>query len=147
MYNTMEDTYLMRLSRKCYYVCLGLVAAMVLFLLALKLLQIPITELDDSPCVWITYFGIYCPGCGGTRAVESLCEGEVLQSFMYHPVVLYTVVVVGVFVASHTLHILTKGKTKVMLFRPVYLYIMVAIILVQCIVKNVLKFVFLIELC
>ncbi len=143
----MKDTDLMGLSRKCYYVCLVLIAVMLLFMMTLKVLEIPITALDDSPCVWITYFGIYCPGCGGTRAVEALFDGALLQSFIYHPVVLYTVAVVGAFVTSHTLHIVSQGRTKVMLFRPVYLYIMVAIILVQCIVKNVLKFVFFIELC
>lgn len=35
--------------------------------------------------------GLYCPGCGGTRAVRSLLKGDLWMSFRYHPLVLYTV--------------------------------------------------------
>ena len=72
----MEDTYNIRLSRRCYYVCLGIIAAAIIVGCVLMLLEIPITKLDKTPCVWITYVGVYCPGCGGTRAVEALMQGE-----------------------------------------------------------------------
>ena len=39
------------------------------------------------------------------------------------------------FMISHTLNIFSKGKIKAMLFRPIYLYIMIAIILLQWFVK------------
>lgn len=43
------------------------------------------------PCVFQSLTGLYCPGCGGTRAVRSLLKGDFLMSFQYHPLVLYTV--------------------------------------------------------
>ena len=143
----MEDTYNIRLSRRCYYVCLGIIAAAIIVGCVLMLLEIPITKLDKTPCVWITYLGVYCPGCGGTRAVEALMQGEFLQSFLYHPVVLYTAGMMGGYVSSHALNIFTGGRVKALLFHGWYLYLMLAIIIVQWLVKNVLKLVFLIELC
>ena len=141
------DTYDLRLARNCYYVCLGIIAVSAIACLILHVLDIAPTEVIDSPCVWITFLGVYCPGCGGTRAVEALLRGELLHSFLYHPLVLYTVVLVTVYVISHTLNIISKGRVRAMLFRGIYLYLMIAIILVQWIAKNILKLVFCIELC
>ena len=36
------------------------------------------------------HLGGYCPGCGGTRAIESLLHGQLFRAFLYHPVILYT---------------------------------------------------------
>ena len=48
------------------------------------------------PCLfhWIT--GLYCPGCGGTRAIGALLQGRLLKSFCYHTFVLYAVIAVMV---------------------------------------------------
>lgn len=43
------------------------------------------------PCMFHSLTGLYCPGCGGTRAVRSLLRGDLRMSFQYHPLVLYTV--------------------------------------------------------
>lgn len=143
----MEDTYGKRLSRNCYYVCLGIIAVSIITYIVLQILGIPITQLNSKPCVWITFFGVYCPGCGGTRAVEAFMKGDFIQSFLYHPVVPYVAIFVLCYVFSHTLNILTKGKTKAMAFRSVYLYALLAIILLQWLIKNILKLAFFIELC
>ena len=39
------------------------------------------------PCLFHLATGYYCPGCGGTRAITSLLHGQILNSFLYHPVV------------------------------------------------------------
>lgn len=41
-----------------------------------------------------TLTGLYCPGCGGTRAVRSLLRGDLRMSAQYHPLVLYVIAVV-----------------------------------------------------
>lgn len=98
---------------------------------------IQITELNPYPCVLYTFLGWYCPGCGGTRAVVLLMKGQFLNSFLYHPVVPYTAVLFTAYIVSHSLNIISRGKIFAMKFRPVYLYIMIGIIILQCIVKNV----------
>lgn len=47
------------------------------------------------PCLFYRATGIYCPGCGGTRAVKYLLEGKLLKSLWYHPLVGYVVLTVG----------------------------------------------------
>lgn len=55
------------------------------------------------PCLFHLITGLYCPGCGGTRAVRSLLRGDVVQSFYYHPLVPYMAVVVILELASYGL--------------------------------------------
>ena len=90
------------------------------------------------PCILYTYFGIYCPGCGGTRAVKALLAGHPLWSLYFHPFVLYATVGGGWFLVSQTIERVSRGKIKIALhFRPVYLYICLALIAINFIVKNV----------
>lgn len=41
------------------------------------------------PCLFRFFTGLYCPGCGGTRAVKALLSGEIVKSLYFHPLVLY----------------------------------------------------------
>lgn len=42
------------------------------------------------PCVFQMMTGLYCPGCGGTRALWFLLHGDILKSLWYHPLIFYT---------------------------------------------------------
>ena len=129
------DEYDIKLSRNCYYVCLGVGAFLVIGYIIISLLGISIFDLSPYPCALYTVAGIYCPGCGGTRAVNHLIHGHLLKSLWYHPLVPYTAAVAGAYVISHTMNIITKGKVRAMLFRPIYLYIAIGIVAVNWIVK------------
>ncbi|MDO5416282.1 MAG: DUF2752 domain-containing protein [Lachnospiraceae bacterium] len=48
------------------------------------------------PCLFHMLTGLYCPGCGGTRAIRLLLRGEVAKSFVYHPFVPYLALVLGI---------------------------------------------------
>lgn len=100
-------------------------------------------DIPRSICLVWFFFGIYCPGCGGTRSVTALLHGHLLQALWYHPLVPYMVGIYLVFMLSWTaakLHLF--GIKSGMKYRPGYLYGMVAIIVVNFIGKNVLKFCF-----
>jgi len=89
------------------------------------------------PCLFHLLTGYYCPGCGGTRAVQALLAGNLLRSFWYHPFVLYTTVVCGWFMVSQTIERISGGRIKIgMHFREIYMWIAIAIIAVNCLVKN-----------
>ena len=36
------------------------------------------------PCTWYTMYGLYCPGCGMTRATVSLLHFDFYQAFRYN---------------------------------------------------------------
>lgn len=95
-----------------------------------------------SSC-WIwNHWHIYCPGCGGTRAIIALAQGRVLQAFWYHPAVPVIVALGSVYLVSQTLWRLRgrRGWTLHYDFRwPIWL---VALFLFNCVVRNVLWFCF-----
>lgn len=102
-------------------------------------LQFILPHMPETTCLFWKYFGVYCPGCGGTRALISLLHGRILEAAWYHPLVVYGAGLYVFFMFSHTLrklHILQKG----MKFREGYLYAAIVILVLNCLFKNVLKF-------
>lgn len=97
--------------------------------------------LPEVPCFFFSVIGIYCPGCGGTRAVKALLQGRFLLSLWYHPVVPYTAVVWGGFLLTQGLHRLGVGRIKGWKFHYWYLYMAIVLVLGNFIVKNVLRLV------
>ncbi len=112
-----------------------LIGAAFLIFLAIKITGFPVQKYM-IPCVFYSLTGLYCPGCGGTRAVDALFHGHFLRSFLYHPLVPYCAVVGGWFLISQTVERLTGHKKKIaMRYRDCYLWIALAIVIVQFVVK------------
>lgn len=45
------------------------------------------------PCMFRTFTGLPCPGCGGTRSLLALVNGRILDSLYYYPPLIYAVIV------------------------------------------------------
>ena len=88
------------------------------------------------PCLLHSLTGWYCPGCGGTRAVLAFFRGEFLRSFCYYPMVPYVLCLFGVFMLSHTLRRLTRGRIAGLRWRNGYLYGMLGLFFLGWIGKN-----------
>ena len=74
-----------------------LVVAAVLFLI--KWFRIPLSgPLFACPIYSLT--GLFCPGCGGTRALFLLARGKVLASTLCHPLVPYGLALYLLFMGS-----------------------------------------------
>jgi len=97
--------------------------------------------LPEVPCFFSSVLGIYCPGCGGTRAASALARGRFLLSVWYHPLVPYMAVVGGGFMVTQGLSRLGIKYIKGWKFHNWYLY--GAIILLGCnfLIKNLLRLV------
>mgnify|MGYP001298604190 CR=1 FL=1 len=93
-------------------------------------------------CVFKEMTGVYCPGCGGTRAVIELLRLHPVKSFCYHPAVLYFAAVYAVFMIKMFLlkhfQIGIEHEGRLLIF----IYIGIGIIFVQWIVKLVCQLVF-----
>lgn len=81
--------------------------------------------------------GLYCPGCGGTRALRALAHGQVASSLRLHPLALPGVVFSAVYLAALLLNKLSGGRTPKPHFRRIYLVIMIAVLLYHVIAANV----------
>lgn len=117
------------------WILIGVVvlAAVVLWLLP------ELVEKYRMPCIFQLLTGFYCPGCGGTRAVQSLFRGRWLDSFLLHPFVPFTAIVGGWFMISQTLQRVSRGRLSIgMKYRDIYLWIALGLVGVNFLVKNIL---------
>jgi hypothetical protein len=93
-----------------------------------------------SFCIWDRFFGIYCPGCGGTRAVEALLNGDIIASLQYHPIVLYSSFIYIFYMFGNILHRISGMRIFKVPFHSRYLYIALFIIIANCLIRNFLRF-------
>jgi len=97
--------------------------------------------LPRVPCLFSTIFGIYCPGCGGSRAVKALFQGRLLLALWYHPLVPYMAVIGGGFMITQGLHKLGIKCVRGWKFHNWYLYGGVVLLICNFLVKNILRLV------
>jgi len=118
--------------------------AIIIMLIGMICLKIFDVDLRNTgmKCIFFSITGYYCPGCGGTRATYFFLSGHLLKSIYYHPVVVYLGIGGGIFMISHTLSYITKGKVKGIHFRNMYAYALIIITLVQFAFKNALIYFF-----
>lgn len=110
----------------------GSAAVIVYFGVVLKYFKVP-------PCIFSVCLQIYCPGCGGTRAVEALLHGQILESVWYHPIVLYFVILFGGFMLTQGLARLGVRRIRGWKFHNWYLYGAIVVLVCNFLVKNLLR--------
>lgn len=93
-------------------------------------------------CVWDRFFHIYCLGCGGTRSLKALLHGNFLLSLWYYPAILPGAVFYICFLGSQVLYRLTGARFPYLKLKRRYLFVLAGLVIVNCIVKNILRLVF-----
>lgn len=63
--------------------CVKIISILVLVLIGYYFLNRYLSI--SIPCVFYEITGLYCPGCGVTRMIFSLLQGNIYQSFRYNP--------------------------------------------------------------
>lgn len=115
-------------------------------LLMYRLLPLPYEKLM-VPCIFYSLSGLYCPGCGGTRAVSALLHGRILTSFVCHPLVSYTAILGVWFLISQSIERISGHRIKIgMKYRDIYIWAALGIVVVNFIVRNLLLVVWDIDL-
>lgn len=89
-------------------------------------------------CPFRAITGLYCPGCGGTRALSALLHGRVLESLKLHPFVLYGLGFYLIFMGSWTLNRLTRGRIPGLKYRSWYVWGGVILVAGNWLIKNIL---------
>lgn len=92
------------------------------------------------PCPVYALTGLYCPGCGGQRAVRAMLHGDLLLSLYYHPLILPAALYLAVYLLSQALNRLSRGKIPALCYKSWHLYVLSGLLVLQWIVKNALHF-------
>ena len=85
------------------------------------------------PCIFHKITGLYCPGCGGTRAIASLLKLDFYQALRYNLIITISIPFV-------IIYLLNKKQNKK---SNIILYIYLAIIIIFGILRNISDFSFL----
>lgn len=89
-------------------------------------------------CFFYSHYGIFCPGCGCTRAFVSLLKGNFIVSFLYNPTVIYAAIMTLIYLLTQTIKRITKGKTWALSYQPFYVYLGITILMGTCLFKNMI---------
>lgn len=123
--------------KNCYY--LGWVILLILILFAIWLQFHSIRLSGTTECILRRYTGLYCPGCGGTRAFFALMMGHPILSLYFHPIVPYTAVIFLWYLVSNTVEFVSRGRIAVgSHYHNWYLYVAFGVVLLNWILRNVL---------
>jgi len=92
-------------------------------------------------CIFLDHFGVYCPGCGATRAYLSLIKGNIIQSILYNPAVLYATALTIIYIITQTISkIFPHKKIWKLEYKVIYLYIGIFLLIINCVIKNIIQF-------
>jgi Protein of unknown function (DUF2752). len=88
------------------------------------------------PCLFHLLTGLYCPGCGGTRAVIYLFQGQFAASFRYHPFVIYAAAAVAVILLDRIAERFVHKRYLQLKHYTMLTYAGFGIVALNCIIKN-----------
>lgn len=93
-------------------------------------------DAHDMPCFWHAISGLYCPGCGGTRAVIWLFTGHPILSFIYHPLPIYCLITGCIFLYGRITAAFTHGKKNILHGSTIWIWGALTLIVLNFIIKN-----------
>lgn len=134
------NVYHMSKSEKRIFLFMtALMGLFFVFLTFYHINDIQFHEFGEKDCGLKMFFHLYCPGCGGTRALDAFLHGQFLHSLLLQPTILYLFVFfISYYVPALFLFL---GIRKKPLRYIVYLYILcglLVLIILFFIARNLL---------
>ncbi len=117
-------------------IILGIIFAVIFNIFNLKITLSPV------PCILNNMLHFYCPGCGGTRALNSFLKLSLLDSFLCHPIVLYLAFIFIYYYIKAAIFLLTKKEYQKFHFNYLILYIGLSITIINFLLRNILAIYF-----
>lgn len=89
----------------------------------------------NMPCFFHLLTGYWCPGCGGTRSVLALFDGNIISSLKYNPapVIIITMVILGYIQIILNAH---GSRHRILPRNDNYIIIIVAVMLIYYLLRN-----------
>lgn len=115
------------------FVVVGLMAAILYHVLNLRV------EGSQPTCFVNDFMHIYCPGCGGSRAIDWLLHGHILKSAAANPIVIYSLFLfLYYFIPATYTYAIKRDGNKHHKFHMWTLYGLLVVVVGFFIIRNVL---------
>ena len=91
-------------------------------------------------CSFKETFHLYCPGCGGSRAVTKLLSFDIFGSFLAFPPLYFAIAAVAEIDIRMLLAIIKNEPRIITSYKPVLFIIFAAVLVLHFIIRNTLLF-------
>ena len=110
-----------------------------LFFIIFKPLNI-IERGKSYTCVFQSLFGLYCPGCGGTRSIAYLLRFDFLNSFIFYPP-LFVFIFLYIFINFILIKSFKDNSTEALSKRRFFEFLLIPIsIILTFLIRNIFLF-------
>ncbi len=133
MFSTLNTRNQLKFTFQIFITC-----CMIITWALLILFHVYPTQVYQGHCYFYNVHGIFCPGCGGTRAFENMLYGHFLRSFIYHPSVVVTVFFLLFSDISYLLYFITRGKVLYCELKIQHFIALDFVFLINFFIKNLL---------
>lgn len=89
-----------------------------------------------NSCTMLDVFHIYCPLCGGTRAMGAFLRLDIWQSVLYNPMVLVLAVLFVLYEGAMLYHLIKKTKQRPFLLDTWLLWVLGGVCVAVFVVRN-----------
>ncbi len=79
------------------------------------------------PCIFHRVTGLWCPGCGATRAMHQLVHGNLAAAFHFNPLAISILPVAA--------YLVVRGDTSTL--KPVWIWVLLVVIVAFGILRNI----------
>ena len=118
--------------QKVLVVVLPLLSIPILYFIALfvsKNITLPM-------CIFYKYTGMYCAGCGETRAVNALLEGNVLLALRQNALIIIALLVAIILYIETILKVVFEKKFKSLILNYKFMWTFLGFLFVYSILRN-----------
>ena len=124
------------MTKKYNYIFISILFTYILMVILVFLYFFKLKDYFSIPtCPIYNYFGLFCPACGGTRAIISLLNLDLVSSILYNPIVIYSIFFTTLYLITEFININFNKKINIPF--KLILKIGIFILFINCIIKNI----------
>ena len=136
-----KDEITIHKLKKNLIILIALNFSLIIFAVVYTLLFSPGKVFNEAAeCVFKERYSLYCPGCGGTRGLQSFLKFDLIGSFIYYPPIPISAIVIFIYDLKLSLTLI-RGDSSITDKYRYYSFLLIPIsIILSFIIKNVLLF-------